>query len=518
MKLTALSLVLVAAGPAAFAAEFTELQTELLGLVEARKKLSQEIADSVFSFAEVGFHETRTMEYLTGLLEAEGFSIETGVGGMPTAWVATWGSEGPFISFNSDVDGLPGQSQMPGVLARQPMVEGGSGHGEGHNTGIAVSVVAAIALKDLLEQEGLSARLQVWPGIAEEALAAKQWYVAAGVLDDVDAVLSNHVSSELGTSWGATNTMALISAEYGFEGASAHAAMAPWAGRSALDAVELMDAGWNFRREHLDPNQRSHSVITGGGLQPNIVPDEATVWYYFRHPTAEGVQQMFAIADDIAEGATLMTGTSYARRILGSAWPHHGNKVLAETMDRYVQAIGTPGWSQDDQAYAEAVQTAIGEEEVGLPTEPEPLAGPVERPGAGPSDDIGAVMWTVPTVRLSYPANIEGTTFHNWEAALAVATPIAHKGVFAGAQITALTALELITDPELLVEAQAYFDEVQTKEVKYFAFEGPDDRPAIHLNAETDERFRPQQEAFYYDPSRYETYLEQLGIAYPQLQ
>jgi aminobenzoyl-glutamate utilization protein B len=157
MKLTALSLVLVAAGPAAFAAEFTELQTELLGLVEARKKLSQEIADSVFSFAEVGFHETRTMEYLTGLLEAEGFSIETGVGGMPTAWVATWGSEGPFISFNSDVDGLPGQSQMPGVLARQPMVEGGSGHGEGHNTGIAVSVVAAIALKDLLEQEGLSA-------------------------------------------------------------------------------------------------------------------------------------------------------------------------------------------------------------------------------------------------------------------------------------------------------------------------------------------------------------------------
>lgn len=509
-------LVLLLSCPAA-AQDWTPLQSELLDLLAERQKLSQEISDSVFSFAEVGFHETKTMEYLTTLLGEEGFAIETGVGGMPTAWVATWGTEGPKISFNSDVDSLPGQSQMPGVLTKQPMVEGGNGHGEGHNTGIAVSVVSALALKDLVEKEGLQAQIQIWPGIAEEALGAKQWYVASGVFDDVDVVLSNHVSSQLGTSWGASSTMALISAEYSFLGQSAHAAMAPWAGKSALDAVELMDAGWNFRREHLDPNQRSHSVITNGGRQPNIVPDEAAVWYYFRHPAADGVQEMFAIADRIAEGAALMTDTTFERRILGSAWPSHGNRPLAEMMDKYVQALGTPDWSEDDQAYAKAVQAAIGEEETGLVKEPLALKGPVAGPTAGPSDDIGAVMWTVPTVRLSYPANIAGTTFHNWEAALAEATPIAHKGVFTGAQITALTALDVVTDPDLLAAAKAYFTDVQTADVQYFPFEGPEDTPSIHLNADNDATYRPEQEKFYYDPTQYETYLEQLGIVYPVL-
>ena len=293
--------------------------------------------------------------------------------------------------------------------------------------------------------------------------------------------------------------------------------MGPWAGKSALDAVELMDAGWNFRREHLDPSQRSHSVITNGGRQPNIVPDEAAVWYYFRNPTSKGVQEMFAIADRIADGAALMTDTTYSRRILGSAWPNHGNKALAEDMDKYVQKIGVPDWSADDEAYAKAVQKAIGKEEVGLPTEPKPLAGAVATPGAGPSDDIGGVMWTVPTVRLSYPANMPGVTFHNWEAALAEATPIAHKGVYAGTQITALTALDVITDPDLIASAKAYFTDVQTKDVQYFPFEGPEDVPSVHLNAENDARYRAMQEKFYYDPEKYPTYLEQLGIAYPQL-
>ena len=500
------------------AQDVSALKTELSGIVDDKAKLTQEIVDTVFSFAEVGFHEFETMDYLTSLLEAQGFTIEKDIGGMPTAWVATWSNgEGPAISFNSDVDGLPGQSQTPGVLERKPMVEGGSGHGEGHNTGIAVSVVAALSVKAMMESENIGGTLQIWPGIAEEALAAKQWFVAAAVFDDIDVVLSNHVGNGLSTSWGQSNSMSMISAEYSFKGLSSHAAVSPWVGRSALDAVELMNAGWNFRREHMHPDQRSHYVITNGGLQPNIVPDNASVWYYFRNTSPDAALEMLDIADGIAEGATMMTGTSWERRILGSAWPSHGNEALAKAMYANIEAVGMPAWSEDDQAYAKAVQEAVGAEPIGLRSEIGDLGGPVERVGSGPSDDIGAVMWTVPTVRLSYPANIAGTTIHNWQAALAEATPIAHKGALTGAKVTALTALDLLLEPELVESARTYFTDVQTKEIKYFPFEGEGDVPSIHLNAETDARVRPLQEEFYYDATKYETYLEQLGIAYPQL-
>ncbi|MGV3652110.1 MAG: amidohydrolase [Devosia sp.] len=495
------------------------IKQELKTVVDDKAKLTQEIVDSIFSFAEVAHHERESLDYLTGLLEAEGFTIEIGIRGMPTAWVATWsnGTGKPAISFNSDVDGLPGLSQKPGVLDYEPLVEGGNGHGEGHNTGIAVSIIGALAVKHMMERENIDGTLQIWPGIAEEALAAKMWFVEAGVLDDMDVVLSNHVGNGLSTSWGLQNSMAMVSVEYSFEGVTAHGATGPWLGRSALDAVELMNAGWNFRREHLHPNQRSHYVISNGGLQPNIVPGNAAVWYYFRNTDANLVNEMLEIADGIAEGATMMTGTTWSRRILGSAWPSHGNQILAETQYANILDVGMPDWSEDDQAYAKAVQEAVGAAVIGLRTEVGQLSGPVEQVGAGASDDIGQVMWSLPTVRLSYPANIAGTRTHSWEAALAVATPIAHKGALAGAKVTALTAMDLLLNPELIDQAKDYFTNVQTKDIQYFPFEGPDDSPSIHLNKENDARNRPQQEAFYYDPSRHETYLEQLGVTYPML-
>lgn len=519
MRLPIIAAILLAStAVGSFAQDVAALKTDLKGMVEERAKLTQEIVDSVFSFAEVGFHEIETTKYLTGILADAGFTIETGIAGMPTAWVATWSNgEGPAISFNSDVDGLPGISQVPGVLERKPMIEGGDGHGEGHNTGIAVSVVAALAVQELMQRENLGGTLQVWPGIAEEAVAAKQWFVEAGVFDDIDVVLSNHVGNGLSTSWGQQNSMALISAEYTYHGVSSHAAVSPWNGRSALDAVELMNMGWNVRREHIHPNQRSHYVITNGGLQPNIVPDKATVWYYFRHTSSPLVLELLEIADGIAEGAALMTGTTWERRILGSAWPSHGNEALAKAMDANIQDVGMPAWSEDDQAYAKAVQEAVGSAAIGLRTEVGKLAGPVEQVGSGASDDIGAVMWTLPTVRLSYPANIAGTNIHNWQAALAEATPIAHKGALAGAKVTAMTALDVLTDPSLVEAAKTYFSDVQTKDIKYFRFESDTDVPSIHLNTEADARNRPRQQPFYYDPSKYDTYLEQLGIAYPQL-
>ena len=513
------TLFLLLAPVASFAQEHNSdaLRAELKDLVESKAKLTQEIVDSVFSFAEVGFHEFKTMEYLTAILKDAGFEIETGVAGMPSAWVATWSNgEGPAISFNSDVDGLPGISQYPGLLEQKPIVEGGDGHGEGHNSGIALTVVSALSVKELMEKHGLTGTPQVWPGTAEEALGGKQWYIAAGVLDDMDIVINNHIGNTMAVSWGQRNLLTMASVEYNFHGVSAHAAGSPWMGRSALDAVELMNIGWNFRREHLRPEQRSHYVINNGGLQPNIVPDEASVWYYFRNISPESVLQMLEIADGIAEGASLMTSTTWDRRILGSAWPNHGNKPLTEAMQANIEEIGMPAWTEDDQAYAKAVQEAIGVAPIGLRTEVNPMDGPVAAITGGGSDDIGQVMWVKPTVRLSFPAQIAGTTSHNWQAALAVATPIAHKAAVAGAKVTALTALDVLLNPALIDEANAYFEE-QTKELKYFPFEGETDKPAIHLNSATSPRNAALQEEFYYDPSKFGTYLEQLNITYPQL-
>ena len=211
--------------------------------VEQRRKLAQVMNDTVFSFGELAYQEFETSKYLTSLLEKNGFSVERGVVGMPTAWVARWGSGRPVIALGSDIDCLPKASQKPGVAYREPLVEGAPGHGEGHNSGQAVNIVAALAVKDLMEREKLSGTLVIWPGVAEELLAGKAFFVRAGIFKDVDAVLFTHVGDDLSTAWGAPRGSGLISVEYTFEGESAHAANAPWRGRNALRAVELMNIG-----------------------------------------------------------------------------------------------------------------------------------------------------------------------------------------------------------------------------------------------------------------------------------
>src|SRR5436309_5553297 len=259
-----------------------KFKTVVVDGVEKRRKLAQVINDTVFSFGELAYQEFETSKYLTGLFEKTGFSVERGVVGMPTAWVARWGSGRPVIALGSDIDWLPKASQKPGVAYREPLVEGAPGHGEGHNSGQAVNIVAALAVKDLMEREKLPGTLVIWPGVAEELSGGKAFFVRAGMFKDVDVVLFTHVSDEFSTSWGQPTGTGMISVEYTFEGESAHAAARPWRGRNALRAVELMNIGWDFRREQLRPEQRSHYVITNGGDQPNVVPSLASVWYFFR--------------------------------------------------------------------------------------------------------------------------------------------------------------------------------------------------------------------------------------------
>ena len=484
--------------------------------VEAMAKQSQVMVDMVFSFGELGFQEVETSKYLTGILKKEGFKIEHGVAGIPTAWVATWGSGKPVIALGSDVDCIPQASQKPGVAYHDPLIDGAPGHGEGHNSGVPLNITAAIAVKRQMERAKLPGTIKLWPGVAEELVAAKAYFVRAGVFKDVDVVLFTHVANNLTTSWGQASGTGLVSVEYTFKGESAHSAGAPWQGRSALDAVELMNTGWNFRREHLRLQQRSHYVITNGGDQPNVVPRVASVWYYFRELDYENIVNLRSIGDSMAEGAAKMTGTTVSSRVLGAAWPQHFNKPVAEAMYENIKQVGLPKWSDDDQKLAKALQKELKVREQGLAVELEKLTGPVEEANRrGGSDDIGDVSWNVPTATLRFPSNIPGLPGHNWSNAVTMATPIAHKGVTAGAKVLAMTVMDLITKPELVNQAWTYFRDVQTKDQKYQPLISPGDNPPTWMNRRTMDTYREQMRKYYYDPSKYKSYLEQLGIKYP---
>jgi len=491
------------------------LKEEVRHEVASMEKLSQEIVDMVFSFSELGFQEVWTAEYLTDLLRREGFTVETGCAGMPTCYVATWGSGNPVIGFMGDIDGLPETSQKPGVAYEDPLIPGGPGHGEGHNTTPAVDLVAAIAVKRVMERHGLPGQIRVIPGVAEELVASRTYMVMGGMFDDMDAMLSTHVSSSTATAWGVSGS-GLVSTMFTFRGTTAHAAGQPWSGRSALDAVELMNAGWNYRREHLRLQQRSHYVIVNGGNQPNVVPSEAAVWYYFRELDYPRIRELHELGQTIAQAAAMMTSTTVEERILGSAWPQTYNRPMAERMQQNIEAVGMPEWSPDDIALAKTVQAMLGEDTVGLRRDVDSLREARQGMGGG-SDDIAEVSWKVPTVRLRYAANIPGTIGHHWSSGIASATPIAHKGSNFASRVIAMTAIDLLTDADLLAEAKRYHSEVQTKEYQWTSLIPEGTPPPAYLNADKMKDYRPQLESLRYDPSRYATYLEQLGVAYPVL-
>jgi aminobenzoyl-glutamate utilization protein B len=503
------------------------MKADLAGQIDGMKKQAQVMVDTVFSFGELGFQEFETSKYLSGMLENEGFKIQRNFAGIPTAFVATWGEGKPVISLGSDIDDIPQASQKPGVAYHDPMIEGAPGHGEGHNSGLPLQIMAAIAVKKVMEREHLKGTIQVWPGVAEELLGTKAYYVRAGMFKNVDVCLFAHVGANLGVTSGPGGGNGLVSIEYMFKGESAHAAGAPWRGRSALDAVELMDVGYNFRREHLRLATRVHNVITNGGDQPNVVPPNAAVWYYFREADYDHIMNLWHIGDNMAKAATLMTDTEYTSRLLGSAWPGHFSVPIAEAEYKNIEKVGLPQWSEQDQALAKAFQAEMKQPVRGLAAKVRPLARPRARaqegedegfgaqPMGGGSDDVGDVSWNVPTVTLSYPSNIPGGPGHNWANAISMATPIAHKGVVAGAKVQAMTMIDILLHPELVQAAWDYFNNVQTKEVKYKSFLRPEDQPAVWLNKKTMDQYRDRMKAMYYDPAKYDNYLDQLGIKYP---
>ena len=305
---------------------------------------------------------------------------------------------------------------------------------------------------------GCRARSSLWPGVAEELLAAKAWFVRDGRFDGVDAVLFTHVGARFGTAWGHIDGTGLVSVEYSFEGTAAHSAVMPWRGRSALDAVELMNIGWNFRREHLNPTQRSHYVIVDGGDQPNVVPPAATVWYFVREIDAPSIRQNFDDAAANRRRRRADDGHDAARRIVGAAWPRHFNRPLALAMQRNIDAVGMPQWSENDQAFARALQQLLEVPQTGL----------ADRRRARSRSRAACPCREAPTTSAtcrgscrrrfcSYPSNVPGMTAHHWSSAMAMATPIAHKGATAGAKVIAATLLDLIGRRGPACERRALF-------------------------------------------------------------
>jgi len=504
--------------PSAGNAKLEALKREAVADVESRRQFSQQMVDQIFSYGELGFQEFETTRYLTDVLKTNGFAVQEGVAGIPTAFMATWGSGKPVIALGSDIDCIPQASQKPGIALHEPLIEGAPGHGEGHNSGQAVNITAALAVKKIMEREHLPGTLRIWTGTAEELVGSKAYFIRAGLFKDVDIALFTHVDDNLDVSWGPRDGTGLVSVQYSFLGETAHAAQAPWRGRSALDAVELMDIGWQFRREHLRLSQRSHNVITDGGDQPNVVPRTASVWYYFRETDYPHIKELWETGNTMAKAAAMMAGVELQpMKVLGSAWPQHFNKTVAETTWANIQKIGLPPWSDEDQQLAKALQKELKNPRIeGLRTKlRDNLQGPVTENYGGGSDDIGDISWNVPTVTLRFPSNIPNLPGHNWANAISMATPIAHKGVTAGAKVQAMTILDLVMRPELVDQAWKYFREIQTKDTRYEPLIRPQDQPAIWLNKATMEKYRPEMKKYYYDPSRFKTYLDQLGIKYP---
>ncbi|MDX1579131.1 MAG: amidohydrolase, partial [Gemmatimonadota bacterium] len=273
----------------------------------------------------------------------------------------------------------------------------------------------------------------------------------------------------------------------------------------------------NFRREHLRLAQRSHYVIPNGGSQPNVVPSEASVWYYFRELDYDHIKELHELGQTMAEAAAMMTGTEVSERVLGATWERSMSKPLAELMHANILAVGMPEWTEDDQALARAAQEMMGSRVRGLPTEVDTILRESQQGTGGGSDDISEISWQLPTIQLRYPGQIPGMTGHHWSSGIAMATPIAHKGANVGSRVIAMTAMDLIGDPAEVEEAWRYFREVTTAERTWISLIPEGTEPPTFLNEERMARFRPLLEPLRYDPSRYDSYLEQLGVDYPGL-
>jgi aminobenzoyl-glutamate utilization protein B len=453
------------------------------------------ISDAIWSYAELGLQEYKSSALLANTLEQEGFSVEMGLAGMPTCFVASYGSGEPVIGILGEYDALPMISQKALVPSRDPLVEGAPGHGCGHNTMGTAGIAAAIAVKNAMEKYNIKGTIKFFGSPAEETLISRPYMIRAGLFEGIDAVIDNHHSSKFGTSYGVGGN-AMFSVIFTFSGKTAHGAGAPWSGRSALDAVELTNIATNYLREHLYYTQRLHYIILEGGEAPNVVPDKASVWYYVRN-TDERLEAMYERVVNCARGAALATGTELSDiRILTAIHQKHSNKALAELLQKNIELAGMPEWTDEEQAYARAMQKEMGKEEKGMPEKVDSLKAPSGKFTGGGSTDVGEVSLIAPTATIVFPGGVPGSIGHHWSAVAGNYGSLAWKGLNAGARAMAASAIDLLTLPDELRAIKAEFEEY-SKEHPYKPFLPEDAVPPLDLNKELMEKWRPVLEDHY---------------------
>jgi aminobenzoyl-glutamate utilization protein B len=495
-RVLSFSLILVlalAAGPAAGAPAKPKIAKEKQSVLDwlARPETVEKfgrLSDSIWGYAELGLQEFQSSKLLADTLEAAGFTVERGLAGMPTCFVATYGSGKPVIGLLGEFDALPMLSQKGRVAKKDPVVEGAPGHGCGHNAMCTAAAAAAIAVKEAMAAYGIKGTIKVFGSPAEEIVASRPYMIRAGLFEGVDAVIDNHSSSGFGTDYGVSGN-ALFSTIFTFKGKTAHSAGAPWIGRSALDAVEIMDVATNFLREHLPLAQRLHYVILEGGEAPNVVPDRASVWYYIRN-TDEGLEDMYQRVVNCAKAGALAAGVELASmRVVSAIHQRHANKAAAELIQKNIELVGMPAWSEDEQAFATALQKELGATEKGLPAKVDVLEAAKGEFVGGGSSDVGDVTLVAPTATITFPGAVPGAIGHHWSNVACWYGSTAWKGLNAGAKAIAASAIDLLMKPEELAKLRKEFEEY-SKVHPYKPFLPADATPPNDLNRELMDKYR----------------------------
>lgn len=450
--------------------------------LDEHQYLGEDISAYIWHYPELGLAEYHSTAILQDFMKKSGFTVEAGVAGQETAFVASWGEGKPVIGFHGEFDALPGLSQVAGSAEKQVIAEGGPGHGCGHNLFGTYSAMAAIATKAAMQQHGLKGTVKLYGTPAEETMIGKAFFVKYGIYDDADIVISWHPGADNKVSYG--SSLAMDSFKVRFKGVASHAASAPWEGRSALDGVELMSVGMNYMREHVRPESRIMSCVTNGGLAPNVVPPEAEVWYFVRAPRYKTVAELMEWTKKIAEGAAMMSQTEMEfLKITGGA-EYLPNNVLARIGDANVKLIGAPQWTEEDQQAAAPISKTKGVEEGPFyadETEHADLDKPFEWATGGGSIDEANTSWVVPMVRFSAATRSKGVPGHSWQMVAENCMEQAYKGSLVAAKYMAATAIDLYLNQKLIDAAKEEHQKMVEKHGPFIDPVGEIDVPSFEL-------------------------------------
>lgn len=468
-------LVLIIHQPSAHAQSSAESdKAKIIYDLDERKDQYATVAHSIWELAELGYIETKSSGLLQNMLKEEGFNVTAGVAEIPTAFVASFGTGKPVIGILAEFDALPGISQ-DAVPYKSEKKGCTSGHACGHHLFGTASSAAAIAIKQWMSRSGAKGTIKVFGTPAEEGGSGKVYMARAGLFDDVDAMINWHPGS--GNSASAGSCLAIKSAKFRFHGISAHAAGGPERGRSALDGVEAMNDMANMLREHVPQETRIHYVITKGGAAPNVVPAEAEVYYYIRHPEMRQVKAIFERLVKCAEGASIGTETTFDYEVIGGAYNLLINATLAEVMHKNLSKVGGVNYTPEENKFAESIIESYPDLKV-HPNDASKVAPFKIYERAGPySTDVGDVSWLVPTVGMSAATWVPGTVAHSWQAVAAGGMSIGHKGMMVAAKSMALTAYDLYHQPETIEAAQAELKKRQGEDFTYEALLGDREPP-----------------------------------------